>query len=261
MKISTHLLHRTHLAGAHRASDDSPVNPLDPHHRVVVMRALHAIPDLLGELDTTMSRSDAIAPRYSGGRAPLGSRQPMLPYNKGAADARAQLVSALAKATGRVADVLARPTPRRTTDQLAFLTANLPVLEADSSVLECVGDILRAVRGAYVAIDRPQDHRVIGRCPCGAALYAADGSDVLNCDQCERVHSVPAMRSAALGRATDKLATAAQLARLLPSIAGANVTAERIRQWAARGKLPAHRVGGQTLYRVGDVLAIADGRR
>lgn len=51
--------------------------------------------------------------------------------------------------------------------------------------------------------------------------------------------------------------TAAEMSRHLHG----EITADRIRQWAARGQVPTIKRRGQTLYRVGDVLDVLAGQR
>ncbi|WP_405166740.1 hypothetical protein OG203_17545 [Nocardia sp. NBC_01499] len=258
-----HMLHRRRSASAPRLVGTGRALPHPPDcvTRNTVMQALLAVPDLLVELDTTMSRSDAVGTKSMGGRTSPGGREPILPYNKGAADARALLIATLGRVVDEVAAVIGRTAPVTARDQVFFLSAELPKLPRGAAALVGIGDITRAVRTAHVAIDRPEVRRALGRCACGVSLYADETHDVVGCENCGRIHSAAAVRAAAVGRAANKLATAAQLARMLPWIGEIRITADRIRQWAVRGKLVAHQVDGQSLYRVGDVLALATARR
>ncbi|MEV0251182.1 hypothetical protein AB0H76_31635 [Nocardia sp. NPDC050712] len=239
------------------------------HHRAAAhvtrntaaTQSLFAIPGLLVELETTMSRSDARGTQSVGGRTSIKGREPILPYDKVAADARALLLDILGRVVAQMSAVVGQPAPAAPRDRVLFASACLPDLPDDSAVWAGIGDVARAVRVARAAIDRPEVHRVLGRCGCGAPLYAAEIRDVLACESCGRTHSAADVRATALVRAADKLATAAQLARLLPWMGETRITADRIRQWAVRGKLAAHSVDGRTLYRVGDVLALVSGCR
>ncbi|MFI9508406.1 hypothetical protein [Nocardia sp. NPDC052566] len=214
--------------------------------------------DLLAELDITMSRSDVMGTR-SGGRAPRGSRASIMPFHQGAADARALLVRVLDRLSTQVAAALDEPKPADSAAQAAFLSTHAPRLDADSRALTGMGDLTRAVRTAHLAIDAPPQQRVIGRCPCGTTLYADADTDIVECDRCARVHSVAILRSTSLQRVCEEFATAAQLVQILSRITEIPVTSSRVRQWASRGKIAGHRRNGQTVYRVGDVLALVCG--
>ncbi|MBF6449007.1 hypothetical protein IU429_15150 [Nocardia elegans] len=265
VKSTENLVRGARPSGSHSLAigPANAASTLDPLSRRAVMAALLDVPDLLVELETTMSRTDAVAPRAMGGRTPMASREPMLPFHTGAADARAALTSALARLSRQVAAVVGHPAPGDASRQASYLSAHVPELQANSPALAGATDITAAVRAARIMIDHPQrqQQRVLGACVCGAALYAGEEQVTVHCVRCQRTHSATAVRTAAVGRASDKLATAAQLARLLPWISDTRITADRIRQWAARGKLPVHHIDGRALYRVGDVLAIATGRQ
>ncbi|MFF2555746.1 hypothetical protein ACFVUS_32380 [Nocardia sp. NPDC058058] len=231
--------------------------PLDPGRRHEVMRALAAVPGLLDELDTTLSRGDAVgAPRVTGA-AGGGGRRPALPFRKGASDAHAELARTLRYYAVRVAILARRPAPRAPGEQSVFLCRQLPRIPDDAPVLAGIHPALPdAVAAARAAIDRPADRLCIGLCDCGSRLYGVEEQTVVRCPGCDREYAVAERRGSLLAQARDMVGTATELARILPWFSGKPVTANAIRQWAARGKLTGYTVAGETVYRIGDVLRV-----
>ncbi|WP_405164730.1 DUF1922 domain-containing protein [Nocardia sp. NBC_01499] len=236
--------------------------PLDPIQRDDVMRALAAVPGLLVELDTTLSRSDAVGAAKSAGTASAGARQRALPYHKGASDAHAALARTLRYYALRVSFLARERAPRTSRDQAVFLRKQLPRIPGDAPVLIGIHPALpAAVDAARAIIDRPAERLCIGLCDCGTRLYATDGQSTVRCLGCDREHSVMERRVDMLSQARDMVGTATELARILPWFSGKPVTANAIRQWAARGKLTGRHVGGEIVYRIGDVLRVHEAGR
>ncbi|MEV6773929.1 hypothetical protein AB0N05_35365 [Nocardia sp. NPDC051030] len=229
---------------------------MDPLTRRAAMASLRAVPDLLGDLDITLSRS-AVGAKTAGARSPINGHDRVLPFHQGASTARAALVDILARIASEVSAEIGRSAPSGPERQATYLFERLSELPDTSTAVAGVGDITRAVRAARAVIDRPAELRLVGRCPCGAALYTADVQEYLDCDACGRKVLASRVREITLGRAADKLASAARIARLLPEVANRRLTADLIRKWAARGRLEVHYVGNQPMFRIGDVLAIA----
>ncbi|MFJ4652708.1 hypothetical protein ACIP5Y_15715 [Nocardia sp. NPDC088792] len=233
---------------------------LDQTRRDEVMRALAAVPGLLVELDTTLARSDAIGVAKAGGAA--ATRQRALPYHKGASDAHDALARVLRYYALRVAVLTRRQAPRAPRDHAVYLRAHLPRIPGDAPALAGIHPALpSAVDAARAIIDRPAERFCIGLCDCGARLYAIEEQSEVSCAGCGREHSVAERRTVLLSQARDMVGTAVELARILPWFSGKPVTANAIRQWAARGKLTGRVVGGETVYRIGDVLRVHEAGR
>ncbi|MFB7722259.1 hypothetical protein [Nocardia sp. NPDC056100] len=235
---------------------------LDPGQRGEVMRALAAVPGLLAELDTTLSRGDAVGAPKVTGAASGGARRPALPFHGGASDAHAEIARVLRYYAVRVAILVRRPAPRAPGEQAVFLRGQLPRVPDDAPVLAGIHPALPdAVAAARATIDRPAERLCIGLCDCGSRLYAVDEQTVARCPGCGREYAVAERRGALLSQARDMVGTASELARILPWFSGKPVTANAIRQWAARGKLIGYSVAGETVYRIGDVLRVHENGR
>ncbi|MFE3754566.1 hypothetical protein ACFXO9_09690 [Nocardia tengchongensis] len=231
--------------------------PLDRAQRDEITRELTAVPGLLAELDTTLSRSDAVGASKLAGTSRGGARQRALPYHQGASDARDALVRTLRHYALRVAVLAGEPAPRASRDQAEFLRRRLPGIPGDAPAIARIHPALIAVvTAARAAIDRPVERVCIGLCDCGLRLYARDELSMVECSGCGREFSVAERRLALLAQARDMVGTAVELARILPWFSGKPITANAIRQWAARGKLTGPDVGGETVYRIGDVLQL-----
>jgi len=77
------------------------------------------------------------------------------------------------------------------------------------------------------------------------------------CRSCGTGHSVEERREWMLDALQDHLAPAHQVAHILAQLV-APVRPDRVRQWAARGRIVPHGrdAAGRPLYRVGDALAV-----
>jgi len=113
-------------------------------------------------------------------------------------------------------------------------------------------DIRDAVEEGWRAVDRPPDTVVVGRCACGAGLYAAVGAVRVRCRVCGTDSDVEDARAAGLAESRELL-PAADLARVL------GVPDGTVRSWASRGALVRVRydAAGRPLYRVKDGAALA----
>lgn len=130
---------------------------------------------------------------------------------------------------------------------------------------ELVDELRSAIREARRVLDRPPDRWYAGRCgdaladnagPCGEDLYAKAGSRLVTCRGCGAEYDVEARREWLLSAVEDVLATAAEIARALTSLA-TPVTSSTIRGYVHRRRLESRgrdpRTGNPT-YRIGDVL-------
>ncbi|MFD7843980.1 hypothetical protein ACFV4K_13740 [Nocardia sp. NPDC059764] len=235
---------------------------LPPERRHAVMTALEAVPEVLAELDVTLSRCDAVTSSRSSGYVRASNAERALAFHTGAAKAHAEIAAAVACYSARVSAELGRDAPTAPADQAAFLCTYLPEVPNDSEVLADIDATLtKAVRLAYHMIDRPESRVCVGRCRCGHWLYARAEDDIIRCDGCETIVPVAQRRRQLLSQAYEMMGTAAELARLVPDCGGGSVSADRIRQWARRGRLTGHAVGSRTVYRLGDVVDLCSADR
>lgn len=214
-------------------------------------RALDGVPDLLGDLDVTLSRQTSRT--TAAGRA---SETP-LPFSLNASEARDVLRSALVGWVRELApgDDWPADSPQA---MAAWLSERLQRLVRHPAAEEAHGEITEAVRAAQRVTDRPADRQFAGRCPaCDAALYAKPGAAMVRCrtEDCPAgAVQVGAQRDAMLGQIADQLMPAVQVADVLTRLA-APLPADTVRHWARKGRLVphGHDAAGHPLYRVSDV--------
>ncbi|WP_146251464.1 hypothetical protein [Nocardia tenerifensis] len=220
------------------------------------------MPSLLAELDITLSRGDVISSAGSLGYVRATRVEQALPYNTGAAKAHRDVRAVLTDYATRVSAAVAQRVPGTAVDQARFLVRYLPQFPDDSDVVAGLEDALtEVVRSAYRVIDRPETLASVGNCECGLGLYARQDIDIVRCEGCGAVISVRHRRRQMLNQVYEVMGTAAELARLMPDGLGGRISAERIRQWARRGRLPSHIVDNRTVYRLGDVIELCAPRR
>jgi hypothetical protein len=126
-------------------------------------RDLHAIPDLIADLDTAASKQARLTPPTPGGLA--SERNPV---GWGAADAAAALGNSL---TTWALDVAGRRlTPRAAATELTTCQAHI---RAHPAAAELWADITGHTHRARAVIDRQDRHIDVGDCPdCGGTLRA-----------------------------------------------------------------------------------------
>ena len=216
-----------------------------------IATALAAVPALAAELDITLAR---LGSRIAAGR----STTIPLPYHPGASEAADVLRSAL---VGWVREIRreGEPWPADTPASMAaWLSARHSALTGHAAAKEAHGEITAAVRAAQRAIDRPPGRVYAGPCTqCSTPLYATAGAPTVTCRSCGTGHSVEERREWMLDALQDHLAPAHQVAHILAQLV-APVRPDRVRQWAARGRIVPHGrdAAGRPLYRVGDALEL-----
>lgn len=125
--------------------------------------------------------------------------------------------------------------------------------------------IVGVVERCRHAIDRPADLRYLGRCyiddTCDAGLWARPGVSRVQCQTCGATYDADALRTHLLEEVRDRTGTATEIARALTSLKQP-VTPERIRTWAARGRIAQRGVEPSPrawpVYRIGDVMNLLD---
>ena len=129
---------------------------------------------------------------------------------------------------------------------------------------EAHDEITGAVRTCVRLIDRRAEQVYVGQCgagDCPTDLYARIGARMIVCPTCAVEHNVEERRAWLLKQAWDVLATAAELSRAVSWLGKEPLTADRVRQWADRGRLSVlgHDRFGHSLYRVGDAIDLLSG--
>lgn len=258
--------HRTRgpRCGVEGCTRPAPAGALCGAHVEQVTEALNDLPALAHALDARYLRQQ----RFS--VASLHERKPdesSVPFDEQAGRLRRELsrfllhwVTSVPHRAGRLRNTAESET--------AYLVGSMTWLAGHPEFAE----ELIGLHGRIVAaVDRPPDLVYLGVCSavrdgqeCPEDLYAEWGAPVAKCRACGRQHDVRQRRDVLLAAIADQLAAATDIARGLSGL-DMNVTAERIRQWKARGRIiergPNYQ--GQPLFRVGDVLdlLVTDNRK
>lgn len=217
-------------------------------------RDLRTIPELVEDLDLTLSRQTAMGSSGSGGDKPL-------PYNTSASDAGSLLRDTL---TAWVKDLLdgrhdwAPPEP--TIPAMAvWLADRHSHLIRHPAVTDIVEEIAAAVEAAGRVVDRPAERQYAGPCPepdCGEGLYAKPSAVVVTCWGCGTVHRMGERRDFLIAELRGTLATASQCAHILTQLLdnGSVLRPSTVRNWALRGRIlvRGHDQQGRPLYLVAD---------
>jgi hypothetical protein len=218
-------------------------------------RALADVPDVLGDLDVTLSRQTS---RMGHG----GHGEPPLAFDERASEVGYVLRSALAGWVRQLQETEPEEWPDDTAQSMAeWLSARLQRLVRHPAAEEAHGEIVTAVRAAERVTDRPAERQFAGRCPaCGEPLYAKPGASAVQCraEGCEAKpvdvhHQLDQMRDRIRDQLAHPTGASALLARL--EIKAPEST---IRRWAKDHRILAHGTDqrGRSLYRIGDILDV-----
>lgn len=243
---------------------------------------LRAIPDLLVELDVTVTKQ---AKSSAGGVGFVtGNPEKGLPLNLGASTAGDDL---RLKLVGWVESVAKAHTPRHpdgSQDRLTLPEHPLPLarwlLRHSSWVqsFDAANDlheaITRAVKWVRTAIDRQKDRQCLGQCwalipveegyegpdeLCRAELFVTEGKRDATCKDCGSTWDASGRRGWLLREMEDEFKTAADLSRALAAYVDQAVSPAMIRGYAHRGRLVPQEHDfddDKPRYRVGDLLDI-----
>lgn len=159
-----------------------------------------------------------------------------------------------------------RPTIR---SMVGWLLGRMQRIRGHKAAGELVDELRYACRSVRIAIDLPPELRLVGDCPlCGSTLMAPLAAQEVTCRRCavlgvESVHPVPEMRQRLAERVEDELVSRALALQVVAKVWGIEVNQGTFRVWIHRGRLTAADVSisGVPLYRVGDVLDLAQGER
>lgn len=197
---------------------------------------LAAVPQLIDQLQVTISKQAKVA---TGGKAGKGSAHERSPINWGIVAVRDSLLV-----------------------ELALWGDDINAIRRHPQAAEIVSGIGRAIKDAYRAIDRMSERQYLGTCmyeenglTCHAEIWARPGAHQVTCSQCGITHEVGERRVWLLRQAEDMLVTVREASRYVGEVGGIRVTEASIRGYLHRRKRLAYRPG-TNLIRLGDLLAV-----
>lgn len=246
------------------ASTDSELH-LCRAHTDLLSDILSGVPDLVADLEVTVTRQNRTVSERHGARS---STTP-LPWNEHAAHAGAELAATLNRISITVAgsdaderDRLTAVAAYDTANLARWLRRNLALIRRAPEAGTMLAEIDDAVRLARRAVDRPPERSPLGRCgaeideagtECREYLYARPGASRVFC-RCGSAHDVAARRDWMLRHCRGLRGTAPQLASWLLMF-GITTTAGAVRAKAARKRFAAvARSGDSPTYRLVDVI-------
>lgn len=228
-------------------------------------RDLAEVPAYRAELETTLARQTSMGERH-GGR----SAEKPLPYDPRASEALYILRSTLVGWVRVAVEEDDADWPEDTLDAMAaLLLSRMGWLRTHKAGAEAVDEIGAAMLLVRRTVDRPADRWYAGTCradhegqECPQELYARPWAHEFTCPTCGTTWDAQERREWLLDAVEDELAHASQLAAAVTSL-GQPVTADRIRQWASRGRIFHRTVDARKrpLYLVRDVLDLLHGER
>jgi hypothetical protein len=227
--------------------------------RVSLDELLASIPELLDDLNITMSRQARTAERVGSHSAEV----PM-PYHLLAAMVYRELADELAKGAWRFVNAhegIAIVRQGGPYTHATYLRTVLRIVVNHPLAGATLTRLLASAGRARIAIDRPGGSQYIGICShegCDVDLYATENAATVTCWKCRQVHDVASRRRVLIRALDDALATATEIGRAV-QVAGNAVKPATIWQWRRRGRIEVRGVTAQgaPLYRIGDVLALA----
>ena len=232
---------------------------------------LRAVPDLLAELDITISRQDHLAGDGSFARTseiPLPLRLSPLEVKRDLVET--MFVWAAHMALERRSQLAALIATESSAAWSNYLLERLCDVVLNPSAGQLANEVGYMVKVSRRAVDRPAQLRYVGPCDaCGFDLYAHPWAPDIKCDGCAEIYAVDQRREWLLDQAELYLLTATEMSRALPGLLARDthgrepmLTAAMIRGWAFRGRIfryPAHPARpNEPLYRVGDVLDLVN---
>jgi hypothetical protein len=225
---------------------------------------LRAIPELVRELDVTLSKQDRIG---TGGKAGKGSAHLKAPVNLGALQAKAYITDTLIPWATALGGPAWTQYGMGTTHAARYLLADIDTIRAHQQVALLLEQLTTATRQARHTIDRPAERRYLGQCavplaefteeerPCDGELYAHPDATDVRCPACAITHNVTDRRTWLLQQAADRLVTVREASQYLGSIGDVQVSQAAIRGYIHRGRLTTT-IHGPTRFRLGDLLEL-----
>jgi hypothetical protein len=146
-----------------------------------------------------------------------------------------------------------------------WLLNRIPRIAQHPDATDCLDELAAAATQATRAVDRPPERRYAGPCAtCGQPLYVKAGKTTVTC----KLHDPPwtgdveERREWMLSEVAGRLAHAAAAVHVL-SLLDVKITAVQVTRWKQAGRLVqrGRDVEGRTLYRIGDLIDLAAGKR
>jgi hypothetical protein len=242
---------------------------------------LNRTPDLLADLDLTITRQDQLV-----GKSGRGGGESALPFKPAASEARWVLVNVLTtwvrvlhEETGitemvgpvcrgacvhwSCATVTRTRSPRTPEEAAVWLGRHYMSIALHPAGGEAVDEIADAVAAGVRAIDRPVDTRTYlgmcgdpaGRSGCQGRVYARPNRDQGFCDTCDTSHSVDYRRAVLVRSMATQRITALEISQILPKL-GVELTVRQIQNAGRAGLIVAVSTDrhGKRRYLVWDVL-------
>lgn len=151
--------------------------------------------------------------------------------------------------------------PGATPELLGWLAGRLEWARHQQWAVEALDELGDAAARVARAVDRPVPTMWLGPClepdglsgQCAGELHARAGAARVRCGTCGSVHDAAARRGWLEGLVREHTYTAAEIA------AAVGVRADRIRQWASRGRILQRGADryGRPLYRLRDVVLLS----
>lgn len=238
-------------------------------HTDVLAAILAGVPDLVTELDVTVTRQNRTTSERHGARS---STRP-LPWNEHAAAVAADLATVVNRATLTVAgseqderDRLTEVAAYDTANLARWLRRNLALVRRSPDAGIVLAEVDDAVRLARRAVDKPPESVFAGPCHvtvadghtvCRGDVYGVPGGRYAVCGQCRARFDAAERREWMLAQIENEAAHSGLLASLVTGL-GRPVGSSTIRRWAAAGRLTVISVdrNGRKLYRIGAVLEL-----
>lgn len=226
--------------------------------------ALRDVPELVRELETTITRRDRVA--YRPRPNSTGEVDPVrMPFHVPASTALADLRVGLRSWASNLADDTRETMPYHVVDCSGWLAARIDAIRLRDWGPDMFVEVMGLIRDCQHVIDAPPELVFTGACPtvgeddyeCGAELWAPPAAAETRCRACGTTHDVGELRDAMIRDAAHVRAPASAIARALTS-QGLPLTLDRILAWKKRGHIAPVGVDpktGSDLYRLGDVEA------
>lgn len=223
------------------------------------------VPELLTELDITLSRQDQLTDPTN--RTRSGGDHP-LPYKPRITPA-AWLLHHTLHAWAVDHGATGAPEGATTATLAVHLVANLHHIQLHPDAGQLADEITHAIHHARRAIDRPDDRRLfLGPCDaeltdgthCREEIYGVPWRDHTTCENCGTRHHIATRQQWLRDIAHHHLGTSTEIAGYLRTT-GIHCTPDVIRGYVRRGRLqPATTDTTPPLYRLADVLAALQDR-
>ena len=255
-------------------------------------REVNALPVLVDELDTTLTRQARIGGNR-GGRRGTRTTDPVdkIAGELGTWEARnpvLQLRDSIGPTLTRIARDVVGGNPPSDPSWLAvtaqLLEQHVDTIARHPDAAAIYAEVTELADQARHAIDRPADRLYAGICGatvesteepgdglarggvghwrCTEALYAQPGWEGITCSECGSWYAVTERRQQMLRDLDDRLVTAAEAATLAGYLGELAVDRTRFRnlitQWRRRGRIAPHdtAVDGSPRYKFGEVIAL-----